>query len=267
MLNKALNYAKHGLQIFPLTPDSKVPLKGTKGSKEATSNVDQIKQWWTDNPDCNIGVATRGFIVLDVDINHADESDGYNSLEVLENSFDKLPETLTVKTAGGGLHLYFKVPDGLKLPQKIAFLNGVDIKANQNNYVLLPPSQVKGDPYTFDKKLPMADIPKWLIDFILKRNKLGKVTVGSNSSYKGTKRYRSQTTELIETIANGFDKGKRNDTVAKITGQLLAYAVNVRLAWQLVQYANDNSSEPLPQAELERTFESIARKELGLSAD
>lgn len=267
MLNEALSYAKHGLQVFPLTPNSKVPLKGTKGSKEATSNLDKIKKWWSDTPDCNIGVATRGFIVLDVDINHTDESNGYHSLEVLENSFDKLPETMTVKTASGGMHLYFKVPDDLKLPQKIAFLNGVDIKANPNNYILLPPSQVNGSPYTLEKKKPMADVPKWLVDFILKRNKLGKATSGSNSSYKPTKRYRSQITDLIETIAMGFDKGQRNDTVARITGQLLAYAVNVRLAWQLVQYANDNSSEPLPQAELERTFESIARKELGLSAD
>lgn len=266
MLNEALNYAKHGLQVFPLTPDSKVPLKGTKGSKEATSAPEQVKAWWTANPDCNIGVATRGFIVLDVDVNHADDADGYHSLEVLEEAYNKLPETLTVKTASGGRHLYFKLPEGVELPQKIAFLNGVDIKANHNNYVLLPPSQVNGNPYTFDKKIPMADIPKWLMEFILKRNKL-KATNDSNRSYKATKRYRSQVTDLIETIAIGFDKGQRNDTVARITGQLLAYAVNVRLAWQLVQYANDNSSEPLSQGELERTFESIAKKELGLSAD
>ena len=80
LLNDAMRYAKHGLQVFPLTPNSKIPLKGTQGSKEATSAPEQVKAWWTANPDCNIGVATRGFIVLDVDVNHADDADGYHRL-------------------------------------------------------------------------------------------------------------------------------------------------------------------------------------------
>ncbi|EHE85242.1 bifunctional DNA primase/polymerase [Latilactobacillus curvatus] len=263
MLNEVLNYAKHGLQVFPLTPNSKIPLKGTQGSKEATSAPEQVKAWWTANPDCNIGVATRGFIVLDVDVNHVNHADGYHSLEVLEEAYNKLPETLTVKTASGGRHLYFKLPEGLELPQKIAFLNGVDIKANPNNYVLLPPSQVDGDAYTFEKKQPMADMPEWLTGFILKRNKIKK----TSRVFSVNKRYRSHVTELIETLALGFETGRRNDTAAKITGQLLAYGVDVRLAWQLVQYANGNSNESLLQNELERTFESIARRELGATCN
>ncbi|MGV0030633.1 bifunctional DNA primase/polymerase [Latilactobacillus curvatus] len=263
LLNDAMSYAKRGLQVFPLTPNSKIPLKGTQGSKEATSAIEQVKSWWSNNPDCNIGVATRGFIVLDVDVNHADDADGYHSLEVLEEAYNKLPETLTVKTASGGRHLYFKLPEGLELPQKIAFLNGVDIKANPNNYVLLPPSQVDGDAYTFEKKQPMADMPEWLTGFILKRNKIKK----TSRVFSVNKRYRSHVTELIETLALGFETGRRNDTAAKITGQLLAYGVDVRLAWQLVQYANGNSNESLLQNELERTFESIARRGLGATCN
>ncbi len=263
MLNEVLNYAKHGLQVFPLTPNSKIPLKGTQGSKEATSAPEQVKAWWTANPDCNIGVATRGFIVLDVDVNHVNHADGYHSLEVLEEAYNKLPETLTVKTASGGRHLYFKLPEGLELPQKIAFLNGVDIKANPNNYVLLPPSQVDGDAYTFEKKQPMADMPEWLTGFILKRNKIKK----TSRVFSVNKRYRSHVTELIETLALGFETGRRNATAAKLTGPFLAYGVDVRLAWQLVQYANGNSNESLLQNELERTFESIARRELGATCN
>ncbi|MCM1571071.1 bifunctional DNA primase/polymerase [Latilactobacillus sakei subsp. carnosus] len=263
LLNDAMSYAKRGLQVFPLTPNSKIPLKGTQGSKEATSTPEQVKTWWTNNPDCNIGVATRGFIVLDIDINHVDDADGYHSLEVLEDTYNKLPETLTVKTASGGRHLYFKLPEGVELPQKIAFLNGVDIKANPNNYVLLPPSRINGDAYTFENKQPMADLPEWLTGFILKRNKIERASRG----FSANKRYRSRVTELIEILALGFETGRRNDTAAKITGQLLAYAVDVRLAWQLVQYANGNSSEPLLQNELERTFESIARRELGATCN
>ena len=128
---------------------------------------------------------------------------------------------------------------------------------------MLPPSQVDGDAYTFEKKQPMADMPEWLTGFILKRNKIKK----TSRVFSVNKRYRSHVTELIETLALGFETGRRNDTAAKITGQLLAYGVDVRLAWQLVQYANGNSNESLLQNELERTFESIARRELGATCN
>ncbi|MCM6844583.1 primase C-terminal domain-containing protein [Latilactobacillus curvatus] len=106
-------------------------------------------------------------------------------------------------------------------------------------------------------------MPEWLTGFILKRNKIKK----TSRVFSVNKRYRSHVTELIETLALGFETGRRNDTAAKITGQLLAYGVDVRLAWQLVQYANGNSNESLLQNELERTFESIARRELGATCN
>ena len=70
LLKAALRYAARGWAVFPLAPGTKVPLKGSNGVKDATKNTDQIRSWWTKNPDANIGCATgaaSGCTVLDLD--------------------------------------------------------------------------------------------------------------------------------------------------------------------------------------------------------
>lgn len=78
-------------------------------------------------------------------------------------------------------------------------------------------------------------------------------------TYQKTK---SQITELFETIAVGFgDEGGRNDKLASFVGGLLYRAVDDELVLQLAQIANNNSTSPLPQQEVERTVESMIKKD------
>lgn len=262
LLEQATKYAQLGMKLFPLSPLSKIPLKNTKGSKEATTNLSQLEKWWEQTPQANIGIVTDQFLVIDIDV-HNEESNGYKSLEVLENTFEPLPDTLRVKTANGGLHIYLMKPKGVELPQKVAILKGIDIKAHPNNYIVAPPSKVKrsdntiGD-YQVINKQSIVECPEWLINFIFQSNVTTVQTVTSNN----VARYRSKTTELLEKLAKGMDEGSRNDTVASVTGQLLTYGVKSSYAWELVQFMNNNSHLPLDQKELEHTFLSICRREL-----
>ena len=76
---------------------------------------------------------------------------------------------------------------------------------------------------------------------------------------------RSMTMRIIDTLFNGFgDEGGRNVAVARFVGMLLNRYVNFDLAtaYQLTVMANNNTPEPLPERELDATFESIAKKEL-----
>lgn len=264
LLEQALKYAERGLRVFPLSPFSKIPLKGTNGSKDATCDKDIIKQWWTNTPQANIGLVTDVFIVLDVDV-HSEDKNGYESLEILENHFEKLPPTFQVTTANDGLHYYFKKPQGVELSQKTEFVKGLDLKAHPNNYVVAAPSPVIRDDkdkgrYTIKNNVPMADCPQWLIDFIL-RDEPTKPKNDFTGDLNSSKRFRSKTTELFEMLVKGAENGSRNDTIARVTGQLLRYAVNVRVAYDLVNYMNSNFNEPLDQKEVDKTFDSIARKE------
>lgn len=104
MLNDALKYAKRGIAVFPLSPGSKIPLKGTSGVKEATTDQDKIKTWWLHNPKANVGVAMgaiSGIVGVDLDTNHGASPEDRQ----------RFPRTVTVRSRNG-YHLFFKYPVG-----------------------------------------------------------------------------------------------------------------------------------------------------------
>lgn len=127
-LSHALEYAEKGLHVFPLRPKSKIPLT-TNGFKNATTDPEQIKAWWTQYPDANIGIATgaiSGFWVLDIDGDYPDD-------------FPELPKP-TVKTRKG-YHYYFKCIDGSDITSKTK-LHGADVDIRGNGgYIVAPPSR------------------------------------------------------------------------------------------------------------------------------
>lgn len=64
----ALWYASVGLRVFPLSPGTKIPFKGSNGCNDASTNVDVTNGWWDRDPDANIGLATGHLVdVVDID--------------------------------------------------------------------------------------------------------------------------------------------------------------------------------------------------------
>lgn len=154
----------------------------------------------------------------------------------------------------------------------IGFLPGVDIKAHENNYVLVAPSATDKGQYEWDLEKSkeggtMVTPSKDLIQSIKKQ-------YGETHGYKydgkdglrdlvrrSHTRDRTQTTDLFETIALGFgDEGGRNDKLAKFVGGLLYRAVDDGVVVQLARLANANSPNPLPEKEMMRTIESMIKK-------
>src|SRR5699024_11339605 len=73
-------------------------------------------------------------------------------------------------------------------------------------------------------------------------------------------RKRTKSTGLFETIVKGLgDKGKRNDNLTSFMGGLLMRNVDPYAAAKLAMIANDNSSDPLPINEVERTDRKSTR--------
>ena len=90
----------------------------------------------------------------------------------------------------------------------------------------------------------------------------GKHTNGY--SIRSPNERKSLTVRIIETLFNGFgEEGGRNVACASFVGMLFNRYVNfdIATAYQLTVMANNNTPEPLPEEELDNTFESIARKE------
>ena len=76
-------------------------------------------------------------------------------------------------------------------------------------------------------------------------------------------RQRNSTTDLLETIANGLgDKGLRNKTLACLVGAILFRGVHQKEAYQLALMANENTPDPLPEEEVNRTFRSMVKRDI-----
>jgi len=153
MINHALAYAKKGWPVFPVwwPIDTHVCACGERdncasigkhpitknGHTNATTDADQITQWWEQYPSANIGLATgkqSGVSVLDIDQKHY----GFQSFQQLLRRYGppKNP-TLTVATGGGGAHFYWEYNKKHRCKQNIR--TGIDVRST-GGYVLVPPS-------------------------------------------------------------------------------------------------------------------------------
>jgi hypothetical protein len=81
-------------------------------------------------------------LVLDVD----PKNGGLESFAKLQMERGPFPETPTVYTPGGGLHLYFKHPGREQIKGSVGFLAGLDWRAD-GNVVVAPPSLVLAGAY------------------------------------------------------------------------------------------------------------------------
>lgn len=137
MLEAALDYAKAGFPVFPLSPGSKIPIKGSDGFKDATTDEKIIKAMWKAIPNANIGLATHDLLVVDIDgKDNPWPSDPDQQLA--------LSSCITCLTPSGGKHHYFRQPEGKKLRNTTGKLApNVDTRGD-GGYVLLPPSVVDG---------------------------------------------------------------------------------------------------------------------------
>src|SRR5438093_3106166 len=162
----ALGYAANGRLVFPLSPRSKAPLRGSNGWKEATREALRIRAWWTEEPHANIGLRLgpeSDLIVADFDKRH----DGQLEARGLE-----LPETLTVRTGSGRRHVYFTWDDRLVGLGAVVELPVCELRL-QDCCVLLPPSvHPFGEQYRCEAGTRDAvQAPEWLIDMALEHGR------------------------------------------------------------------------------------------------
>lgn len=137
MLTAALEYAAKGWRVFPLRPGKKEP--GVKAwQRVATTDPQQIRDWWTDDADGARGIGLAcgpgsGVWVLDVD----DFDAGRDLAQRLECD---LEETYVVLT-GKGQHHYYRWSDGLDVrnDQSGKLGAGIDIRGD-GGYVVAPPT-------------------------------------------------------------------------------------------------------------------------------
>lgn len=138
-------YARHGIPVFPLRPGQKIPLPGSRGFKDATTDEAVIAAWWANTPEANIGMPTgRIWDVVDVDAPKGPWSLARNPVRGDALRGQSIGEVLT---PGGGWHWYMPLI-GARNGAGIA--EGVDLRGD-GGYVVIPPSRVDGRHYRWTR--------------------------------------------------------------------------------------------------------------------
>lgn len=240
------------MELLRLKKNGKAPL--VAGSFNGEDKVD-VKKWVAEGG--NYGILTgklSGIAVIDIDT-HNGVSGADNLKEFCEKYDIELPDTKTVMTPSGGLHLYYNLPEkynDVQFIQNHKELEGVDFQTH-GRYVVGWGSTIDGLKYQVINNQPIADLPaKWFDIFtdktIQKKNK---------------KRERKYTANLLGDIIAGCDAGGRNNFLTQIIGKLFATGLEheeVRV-WSL--YVNQISlNPPLSEEEVLRTYESVRKREI-----
>lgn len=126
----ALWYAASGLAVFPLRPGQKVPMPGSHGCKDATTDEATVRAWWAQHPDANIGIATGGL----VDVIDIDGPIGVKSWASMSDLPPVIGHVCTPRP--GGNHLYVVATGD---PNAAGIFPGVDYRG-RGGYVVAPPS-------------------------------------------------------------------------------------------------------------------------------
>lgn len=248
MVNYAIRYAKLGLKVFPLKEKGKSPV--FKGSfQKATTDIIQIKKWWSKNPNYNIGIATgNGLLVLDLDINDEKGYNGISALKEWEGVNGSLPKSWTVNTGSGGKHIYFKVNKTLKNTVK-TLLDGVDTRCD-GGYIIAPPSiHPNGNRY------------KWLV------SPKKDLAEANNLVYKLLEPPKEKKSSNSKPKKEGFKspnsimEGSRNDTLFRLACSLHEKGLSDEAIRQALIAENDNkSTDPLSEKEIESIFNSVTSR-------
>jgi hypothetical protein len=193
----------------------------------ATQDPRQIREWFRQWPNANIGGSTDNLIVVDVDKRHGGE-ETFAALDDLEG----FPETATTNTQGGGRHLFYVGPDGKPLKGGNNKLGkGIDIKA-RGGYVLLPGSTIEGRVYTRANESPIAFAPPWIIDQ-LKAPRVKTDAAGKRLVEEDDTAVQLATDWMLKHAPTAYD-GEIDDTTFKVSARLYDFGCSQATVFELV---------------------------------
>lgn len=244
-LDHALFYASRGWRVFPIAPRKKKPPL-VKWREESTTDERTIRTWWQVTPMANVGIMCgreSGFVVLDVD---ADKG-GNESLLALIATNAPLPDTPESLTGSGGRHILFKHP-GIEVGNSANYIGaGLDFRGD-GGYIVAPPSihPDTGRRYEWElssrpSKIPLADIPDWLLQLALKNQ--GQDKHGPARGFSDT-----------------VTEGARNDVLTSMAGTMRRKGFNHEaILAALLEENQERCNPPLSNDEVSTIAQSIMR--------
>ena len=227
-------------------PRGKQPLVPWRDHQQRRAAPGEVRDWYRRWPLANVGIVTgqiSSLVVIDVDPGHG----GEDSLEDLVTRFGALPPTLTVRTGGGGRHLYFSAPaDPVPVRSRVGVAPGIDVRAEGGMIVAPPSVHPSGKRYEWiaaGAPAAPAPLPRWLMALVQGMRPAGQ---GHGVHY-----WRSL-------AAEGVTEGARNSTIASFAGHLMWCGVDLDVIKELLLCWNRvRARPPLSDDEVIRTVDSV----------
>lgn len=238
VLEAALDYVGRGWRVLPLLPDSKIPLSGSNGVHDATTDKEKITSWFEENPTLNIGIAAgkeSGLIVFDVDPRNG----GVDSWREWQDQHGKVPEGAVQLTAGGGEHYLCEYTDALA---SCKLAPGIDVLSD-GRYFVAYPSEVNDRQYIWEASSDPAD---GVMPFELPET--------WRQAHESSKKARGK---MI--LPDVIIKGNIHDGVVAMAGAMRQYGMSEAEIHAALKVANDTRCEiPLPASEIRRIARDVA---------
>lgn len=263
-LDAALHYESLGFYILPIIPGTKKPYVKWVHRADRRPSQDEIKSWFNEYPDAQIGTPTglSGLTSLDFD--------NLGDMHRFKETVSDIGSPFSIATGrdGGGCHRLFKaVPD---LQKKMVKVGGFDIDLLVHHQLeILPPSIHKSgrpykwegpdplemDPETFRDELP--DLPSAAVAFL-------KGCAADDTRLNGD----GQGPTLDpESILQGVDDGERDLTLFRYACRLRGKNLSLSEARTLVLQAAAASRPPFPEKEALVKLAQAFKYEPGTDAD
>lgn len=241
LLDAALQYCREGLHVIPIAPGRKKPLIPWTEYQTRAATEEEIRGWWQQWPNANVGLVTgkaAGLVVLDVDIRYGGDP---------VNLHNQAPTGWVTQTGGGGYHLFYRYPDGVSYirSRQLKAIQGVDCKAD-GGYVVAPPSvsEESGRLYRWIQKDDLGGLPPHVVGVLTADDG------GAESDPEEQERW------LVDAL-KGVGQGERNSTCARLVGYCFAKDIPRDVALVMLLDWNHKNQPPLPEEEVRRTVESV----------
>ncbi len=254
----AVALATRGFRVFRIAKGTKKHFIDSDWATSATCDTWAVWDRFSDpatgeSVDCNIGILGGGIVVIDVDVPGAHhKKDGRIALEDLKTAgLDT--NTFTVKTAGGGLHLYYNTAGKVFGNKPLA--PGLEVKC-YNGYVIGPGSTFDGGTYEIVNDAEPIDVPEMLaqrLAGVVDRAEGGPSVIGdldTDAAIAGALEYLSKQEPAVE------GEGGDNHTYRVCCG-VLDFGLTVDTALDVMAEWDASCSPPWGE-DLRRKLENAA---------
>ena len=135
--------AELGWPIIGMAPGAKYPVGRNDWQRRGATDPGPVRDWLDRGR--NIGFVTGdGHVGIDVDPRNG----GEETLRQLERELGPLPDTITVRSGGGGAHYHLRTPEPIKCGE---LATGIDVKGQRGLLVAPPSLHPNGRRYTWGR--------------------------------------------------------------------------------------------------------------------